>query len=478
MLSYREFNVLNVMLTTGILEKFIPEFSAIVNKIQYNHYHLFPVDKHCIRCIQIINSFKKSDKSAIGNLYSSVFKEIRNKNILLFAGLLHDIGKSEPTKEHSKTGAKIAIPILKRFGFNPEQIKDLVFLIENHLLFVKTATRRDTYDEETVLHFAKNFKRTELLRMLYLLTIADSKATGPKAWNPWTENLLKDLFFKTMNIFKQKGLASKKNQRIIDKKKKQVLKLKKEKIDENKIYKQFESMPQRYLLYVPAKTIADHMDLYKNLGNKDFIWQVSKKDNLNIRTISICGKDRPGFYSKIAGVFFLNGLDIVASQAYSLGKDHIVDSFRVKPHKDKIFETEKWAKAKKDLMHAINDDSFLNNALDKMPDMIQVSSGKKPELNNVKIDNNTSSFFTIIEVFSYDFPGLLFSITNALYRNNMNVSAAMVATKIDQVIDVFYINCLETGAKIETAEELDKIKNAILKCLPQTYVKEINNEKN
>ncbi|MBU1696627.1 MAG: [protein-PII] uridylyltransferase, partial [Proteobacteria bacterium] len=78
-LSYWEFNVLNVMLATGILEKLIPEFSAIVSKIQYNHYHLFPVDKHSIRCVQIINSFKDYRGSATKSLYYSVFKEVRNK---------------------------------------------------------------------------------------------------------------------------------------------------------------------------------------------------------------------------------------------------------------------------------------------------------------------------------------------------------------------------------------------------------------
>ncbi|HGY11429.1 MAG TPA: HD domain-containing protein, partial [Desulfobacterales bacterium] len=227
-LSYWEFNVLNVMLATGILEKFIPEFSALVNKIQYNHYHLFPVDKHSIRCVQIMNSFKEPGGSSVDTLYRSVFKEVRNKNVLLFTALLHDIGKSNPAKEHSKTGAKIANPIFKRFAFNSTEVEDAVFLIENHLALVKTATRRDISDEETAVYMANKIGKIRLLRMLYLLTVADSRATGPKAWNDWTENLLKDLFLKTMGILKKGELASKKTQRIISKKKENVLRLLKE----------------------------------------------------------------------------------------------------------------------------------------------------------------------------------------------------------------------------------------------------------
>ena len=134
--------------------------------------------------------------------------------------------------------------------------------------------------------------------------------------------------------------------------------------------------------------------------------------------------------------------------------------------KDKIFEKEKWEKAQKDLVHAINDDHFLDNALVKIPRSIQVSSGKNPRPNTIRIDNETSSFFTIIEVFTYDFAGLLFAITNALYRSQLNVDVAMVATKVDQVVDVFYVKSLENGSKIENEQGLSLVKNKILKSLP------------
>lgn len=477
-LSYWEFNVLNVMLSTGILEKFIPEFSLINNKIQYTHYHLFPVDKHSIRCVQVVNSFKDYGDSEANHLYSSVFKEVRNKNVLYFAALLHDIGKSDPNKEHSKTGAKIIRPIMKRFGFNPTEIDDAAFLVGHHLSLVQTATRRDIFDEETAVYMANKVGKIRLLRMLFLLTVADSQATGPKAWNDWTESLIKDLFLKTMSILKKGDLASKKTQNIIERKKTEVLKLLKESWRENEILEQLESMSRRYLVYVPAQIIVDHINLYRNLGDRDFIWQISKEHNSDVRTVSICGKDRPGMYSKIAGVFFLNGLDIVGSQAYLLGEEHFLDIFKVHPPRDKIFEKEKWKSAEHDLINAINDDHFLDSVLDKTPEKLTISSGKKPEPNIVRIDNDTSSFFTIIEVVTYDYPGLLFSITNALYRNKMNVNVAMVATKVDQVVDVFYVRSLENDGKIENETELEQIKHAILESLPKIHAKEVRNEKN
>ncbi len=309
--------------------------------------------------------------------------------------------------------------------------------------------------------------------MLFLLTVADSKATGPKAWNDWTENLIKDLFLKTMGILKTGELASKKTQRLIDRKKKDVLTLLRESWREEEVDRQLSAMSRRYLLYVPPQNIVDHINLYRNLGQREYIWQIAKENGSDMRTVSICGKDKPGFYSKIAGIFFQNNIDIVGSQAYSLGDSHILDIFNVRPPQDRLFEKEKWEKAERDLSQAIEDDHYLDKALKKIPATLTVSSGRQPEPNQVRIDNKTSSFFTIIEVLTYDFPGLLFAITNTLYRSGLNVNVAMVGTKVDQVIDIFYVKDLDGDQKIESEEKLEQIKLSIINRLPKIQLKEI-----
>jgi [protein-PII] uridylyltransferase len=89
---------------------------------------------------------------------------------------------------------------------------------------------------------------------------------------------------------------------------------------------------------------------------------------------------------------------------------------------------------------------------------------KKPH--QVTVDNTSSSFFTIIEVFTYDFPGLLFSVTDALYRCDLNIWVAKIATKADQVVDVFYVRDLN-GEKVDSPDQEEKIKKTILETLPQ-----------
>lgn len=477
-LSFWEFNVLRIMLFTGILQKFIPEFSAIENKIQYNHYHLFPVDIHSIRCVQVLNSFREKGADPMKHLYHEVFREIRNKSLLLMVGLLHDIGKSDPAKEHSRQGAKIAARILNRMGFPAADIHEAVFLIENHLFMVITASRRDISDEETAVFCASRIGKVKLLRMLYLISVADSMATGPKAWNPWTENLLKELFLKTLNILKKGELATKRTEKLIQKKKEQILAMSGRIEDSADVEKYIAAMSRRYLLYVSPSEIIGHLALRQQLGDKDFVWDITREKNPDIRTVSVCGLDKPGFYSKLAGVFFLNSLDIVASQAYSWGPGIAMDIFKVKAPRDPLFEEEKWRKTRDDLARALGDDQFLSNLTRKIPKTFTPASGQRIMPNTVEIDNSTSSFFTIIEVHTYDFPGLLFALTNALYRNGVDFRVAMIATKVDQVIDVFYVRDIENEQKIESEGRLEAIKTAIIDSLPQIIDKEAIHEKN
>ena len=86
--------------------------------------------------------------------------------------------------------------------------------------------------------------------------------------------------------------------------------------------------------------------------------------------------------------------------------------------------------------------------------------------NRIVVDNTTSSFFTIVEVFTYDFPGLLFSITDALFRCKLDIWIAKISTKIDQVVDVFYVRDFD-GQKVDSPEQEDAINIAIKEILPK-----------
>jgi len=143
-----------------------------------------------------------------------------------------------------------------------------------------------------------------------------------------------------------------------------------------------------------------------------------------------------------------------------------LDIFSVKPPPDLILEDEKWDVAEENLHAALSDALNLPAALKKK---VQPYRNGKARLSRkphrVRVDNTSSSFFTIIEVFTYDFPGLLFSITDALFRCGLNIWVAKIATKSDQVVDVFYVRDVN-GQKVDLPDQVAKIKAALMERLP------------
>ena len=461
------FNVLREMLNTGFLVRFIPEMKGIVNRIQYDEYHIYPVDKHVLKTVQALKAFGDSGQDSTSILCSQLWKGLKNKKLLLWAALLHDIGKGVPEKDHAKAGAHLAQKILSGFNYSQKDTETISFLIKEHLLLMKTATRRDIYDEETAIACARIIKKISRLQMLYLLTVADATSTGPNAWSEWTSTLLRDLFLRVLNILKKGELASQSAVNTFEKKKKQIMSAAATPDEKQHWEALYQIMSPRYLLYMPAREILTDIDLFQRVGNREFVWQITKNESVDTRTIRICAKDRPGLFSKIAGTFTLNSLDILDAQIFTWRNNTALDIFTVKPPRDRIFENERWAIAERNLEAALSEDLDLAAALQGKISQYQTLTPKASKRSHrVVVDNTSSSFFTIIEIFTYDFPGLLFSITDALFRAGLDIWVAKISTKVDQVVDVFYVRDVY-GQIVDSQEQVEHIKTEILKRLPK-----------
>lgn len=460
------FNVLNEMLKTGFLTRLLPEFKSIVDRIQYDEYHLYPVDRHSLRAVKLLKQFGTKEDTSGDPLSGALYKSLTNRKPVLWATLLHDIGKGTPGGDHSAGGAGIAAEILARKGYKPAFIETVTFLVRHHLLLVKTATRRDINDEETAITCARQIEDARKLKMLYLLSVADCMATGPKAWTSWTASLLRDLFLKVLNVIDKGELASGEAVRTVQSKKEYLLKAGTGEEERKVLESLFDFMSPRYLLYAPAEDIEKHVNLYRQLGNSEFVWRIQPEPESDIREVTICAKDRPGLVSKIAGVFTLNGIDILETQVFTWRNHIALDIFRVKAPLDKIFEAERWERAAANLDDAISGKLDLAAALKRK--LSRTRSAKPPVFgkpNRVVVDNESSSFFTIVEVFTYDFTGLLFSVTDALLRCRLDLWVAKIATYVDQVVDVFYVRDFD-GQKLDTPEQVAEIRAAIEKVLP------------
>jgi [protein-PII] uridylyltransferase len=456
-----QFPTMSAMLDTGFLANFIPNFGGVVNRIQFDQYHLYPVARHLLLTVNNIKTIGTGKGDMEDILFRTVYLEIRNKKVLLWAALLHDIGKAEPSEGHSGRGADMARAILTEKGMPQSDVDTVVFLVREHLLLFETATRRDINDEETAIFVARRVKKTDRLKKLYLLSVADAMATGPKAWNDWTASLLRGLFLKALNILEEGELVSRKATRTIEHKKDRVLSTALS-TEETKARKQILSvMSPRYLLYTPSREIPEHIDLFRQMGPNDFVWRIEPSTEANMRKVTICAKDRPGLLSRIAGTFTLNSINILDMHIFTWRNNIALDIFEVEAPPDKLFEQERWDKAAQQLQAALDDELDLQRALAQKQSRfksIRPKTKKRPQ--KVWIDNDSSSFFTIVEVTAWDFPGLLFLITDALFQCRLDIWVAKVATRVDQVVDVFYVRSFD-GEKVDDPDQVVAIRETV-----------------
>ncbi len=460
-------DALGEMLENGSLIQLIPELEGILNRIQYDEYHVYPVDRHSLRTVQAVRTFGTEHDVTGCQLCGSIWKDLKYQKRLLWGALLHDIGKGTAGADHAQAGAKIARRVMLDLEYSQTDADTVSFLVAHHLLLMKTATRRDLHDEETAIVCARIVKKVSHLQMLFLLSVADAVSTGQNAWNEWTLALLRDLFLKVMNILKRGELASRHAVQTIEKKQDLILASTKDPMEREQLALVFNAMSPRYVLNMPAEEILGDMALYRRMGDQSFVWQVNKDEAADTRTVRICAQDHPGLFSKIAGTFTLNNLDILDAQIFTWRNNTALDIFTLRPPKDKIFEDEHWARAERDLTAALTDQLNLSDQLRSKispVDTIKPKVSKRPHM--VTLDNHSSSFFTIIEVYTYDFPGLLFVITDALYRQGLDIWVAKISTKIDQVVDVFYVRDIH-GQKVDSDRQVSEIETAVCEALPK-----------
>ncbi|MBT8763966.1 [protein-PII] uridylyltransferase [Desulfohalobiaceae bacterium Ax17] len=471
LLSQKADFALEQMLETGFLGSFIPEFGLVQDQVQFDAYHTYPVGQHSVKTVSFLCNFARDDEDFLSEYLSDYVADAA----LRLAALLHDIGKGQ--KGHARVGAKLARKILARLRIDEAIIAQTAFLIEHHLLLIKTATRQDLEDESVIINLASQIGSVHRLALLTLLSYADSKATGPKAWNPWVEALLKEIFFKVRKILEQGSLASPHAAHKMATTRDRLRSLAKNDFDFEQLEELLDALPSRYLLHFSPETIHAHLLLIKRLfqegkansfkgGCKGFILDAHENSQARCWELTVVSYDEPGLFMNIAGVLALNNINILSADLNVFKNDIVVNVFRVSNPPDPLFAGEFWDKVAHDLKRVMTGRLSLDYRLSlkkQKSDYLQRVEipEYKPE---VIIDNNSSDFYTVIEVIANDRVGLLYDIGATLLNLRLDIVFAKLATHKDQVADIFYVLNVERE-KILDPEQEQEIRMALMQRL-------------
>ena len=380
----------------GLWVRVLPEWEPVRSRPQRNAYHRFTVDRHLLETVA--NAAALADR-------------VERPDLLVLGALLHDLGKRD-TGDHVEVGVELARRLGARLAFPPSDIDVLAELVANHLLLSETAIRRDLDDPATSLRVAEQVSSVATLQLLAALTEADSLATGPAAWGPAKVQLVGLLVDRVTHV-----LEGGEPERI------EVL--------------EFPTAEQLTRLSEPGTVIEGRGDV-----------------------LTVMTDDRPGIFSKVAGVLALHGLDVMSAAAYSSDENRALAEFSVV---DRVRDAAPWDRVERDLRRAL-DGRFALQA--RVAERAQAYAGRnrpvwRPPTATVRFDNDASHAATVIDVFAADGVGVLYRITRALAELDVDIRSARVQTLGAQVVDAFYV-VDQRGAKITDVETNSEIERSIL----------------
>jgi [protein-PII] uridylyltransferase len=453
--------VLKKMHELGFLSHYIPEFAEIEGKVHYDLYHVHPVDLHSLLAVEELEKLRDGHYQEDLSLLTSLIREIEKPEILFLTTLLHDIGKGREG-DHSITGAEILKSIGERMGLSSEDRDIITFLVRYHLSMLQIAFRRDLHDEQVIFRFANDVKELNRLKMLYLLTFADIKAVGPEAWTPWKNTLLMELFLKTSHFFAREALTGPFS------KGEEMIKKLKESLSPELFTEYAGHLPDRYLSCYSSEEISRHIEMARAMEKEPLLveWEIEKGMRA---TVTVCTKDRYGLFSRIAGSMFLNRLNILEAQIHTWGNGVALDMFRVEDVTKEI--ERRLQEFRKDLGDILNGTASLKTLFAQRKETNGTPQKVIPRVPaDVKVDNQDSDFYTIVEVTGEDRLGILYEMTQALTDHGCNIHFARISTLGNRIVDVFYIQ--DTwGEKIEERQKVDQLRQILQQQL--TSIKKI-----
>lgn len=455
--------IVRLALEIGLISLFIPEFKRIRNKAEFGYYHVETADLHCLRTLQVLHDISNGSFDERWPLFSQVFREVKDPDALCLAGLLHDIGKGYPG-DHSEKGADLVPRVLRRLGFSGDILRSIPFLVRHHLLLARISQSRDLTEERTCVEVAQAIQEKGLLRMLFLLTAADSFATGPMARSDWKIMLLMELYFKVMNILERGTLASPDATSRVEAKKAALLARLEPDFAAGAVTSLLVQVSSRYLVSVALEDMLHHFRMALTLGEKRLAWRLERLPHAPVTRILLCTYDRPGLFSKMVGVFTLHDINVLSANIFTLKNGLAFDIYEVTNPLDPFRDEERWTSIQGEIERVIDGRLPLDERLEErrrgdLPDYRRVA---RPS--HVALNNSISDFFTVIEVRCGERLGVLYDLARAIHSLGLDIRFAKVMSDREKMQGVFYVRTAE-GQKVSEGEELETVREHILQVM-------------
>jgi len=469
--------VVRKMHQTNVLGRLVPEFAPLTCLVQHEFYHRYTADEHTIVCLEQLDKVVDSEEPPYRN-YRHLLAECMNPEILYLALILHDVGKADNTGHHEAASVQKAVTFARRMRLRRNELQLLTFLVDHHGSLNMFACRRNLEDPKTIRDFARLVQSRERLRLLMLVSFADTQGTGDQSWSNWKEGLVWHLFRLTDSMLTDEEEFRRQQEDEQQKVKASVIKALSKEMSPEEAEAHFAVLPENFLnfrneaLVLQQMTVA-HRFISKQITDEEdedllfpeIHWE--NRPTVDCSEVSIATWDRDQLFTKICGAFTLTGLIIISADILTRGDDIVIDTFRVTTEqltaashrRDRIQFTEYLQKClfdpDFDLSGQIHQHARARQVKIVDHDILEPALG---------IDNESSDRHTVLHVRASDRMGLLYVIADCISRHGIGIANARISTEKGAALDAFYLQV--QGKKLTDRQQ----QVTLLKDLNRTIV--------
>lgn len=430
------YHSLKLMNMWDVLGRFLPPFRQIVGQMQHDLYHIFTVDQHTLRVVRNIRRFARSEFAHEYPFCAQIMSELPDNWRLTLAGLYHDIGKGLGG-QHADIGAEKVTRFCETFGLSQATTDFVAFLVREHLTMSQTAQKKDISDPDVVKGFLEVVKTKERMDALYLLTVADIRATSPKVWTPWKAQLLEALYLATLAMMTGEDSAVSTEHTLIERKTR-ALQLLGTQVSEAQREAFWQELNVVYFMRHTPEEIAWHTQtLAQHVRTPDPIVEVKRSERMGGILILLYLPDRKDLFLRAVAALGKSGLSVIDARVHTTHHGWALDTFLVTDRYERDDPEMLDVKIRKDLLTLLTSDKPLPTA---PKGKLSRRSKHFPTRTMVTTVPDESGRAWILNVICTDRPGLLYSISEVLARYGINLQTARIATLGERAEDVFLID--------------------------------------
>jgi [protein-PII] uridylyltransferase len=449
----------------GVLGRFIPEFDLLRALVRYDLYHRYTVDEHSLFAVGNLDASQVASAHHGGAL-ADALAELRAEDrvALRFGVLLHDIGKGGPgDSSHVDKGVALARRAVAWFPtLTEEQRQDVLFLVAEHLAMSHTAQRRNLDDAQVVERFAEVVGSLRRARLLYLLTYADIRAVNPDLWTDWTATLLHKLYARAERYFR--GELHGPDEEIEQQRDRLVECMGPE--WRPAVVRHFDMMGAERMPFYTDAEVEAQVRAVADLEGRDCLLRLFEQ-SANYSTVLFVARDRPGLFAQVAGVLAAEDVNILSADL-STRKDGVaVDTLHVAEASSGLSVNGERVARLEALLEQVAAGNVLVSELLERRQRSRPARRKRRTVQTgpvVRIHNDESRDYTIVDVRAPDRVGLLYTITHALSELGLDISLAKISTEAYRAVDVFYVTD-ENRRKVRHPERLAHITDSLRRAL-------------